>query len=97
MIEATRDSMAARKGTSSTRVDPVGRMLDQRQLEMRVGAGVAVAGEMLAAGGDAILLQVVDEHLAEARHLFGRVGERAITDHGILRVRVDIEHGRVIE
>ena len=34
----------------------VGRMLDQRQLEVRVGAGIAVPGEMLAARCQAGLL-----------------------------------------
>ena len=36
---------------------PIGRMLDERQLEMRVGARVAVTGKVLAARGDALRLQ----------------------------------------
>ena len=39
------------------RAQAIGRMLDERQLEVRVGAGVAVAGKMLAAGGQAGALQ----------------------------------------
>ena len=57
MIVATPASIAARNGTNSTRAQPVGRMLDERQLEMRIGARVAVPGKMLAAGGDALRLQ----------------------------------------
>ena len=53
MIDATPASIAARNGTNSTAREPIGRMLDQRQLEVRVGAGVAVPGKVLAAGGDA--------------------------------------------
>ena len=34
--------------------EAVGRVLDERQLEVRVGAGIAVPGEVLAAGGNAL-------------------------------------------
>ena len=39
------------------RLEPIGRMVEQRQLEVRVGARVAVPGKVLAAGGDAGALQ----------------------------------------
>ena len=45
---------------------PIGRMLDERQLEVRIGAGVAVPGKVLAAGGDALALQRADDRGARA-------------------------------
>ena len=39
------------------RAQPIGRMLDERQLEVRIGARVAVPREVLAARGDALRLQ----------------------------------------
>ena len=76
---------------------PIGRMLDERQLEMRIGARVAVAGKMLAARGDAFRLQRPDDRAAEPRDLLGLLGERAIADDRVLRVGVDVEHRRVVE
>jgi len=59
---------------------PIGRMLDERQLEMRVRARVAVAGKMLAAGRDAFALQRPDDRCAQASDVLGLLGERAIAD-----------------
>ena len=36
---------------------PLGRMLDERQLQVGIGAGVAMTGKVLAARGDALPLQ----------------------------------------
>ena len=38
-------------------LEAIGRMLDERQLVMRVDARVAVPGKVLAAGGNALRLQ----------------------------------------
>ena len=46
---------------------PIGRVLDERQLEMRIGARVAVPGKVLAAGGDALRLQRPDDRRAPRR------------------------------
>ena len=73
MIVATPASIAALNGTNSTCAQPLGRMLDQRQFEMRIGAGVAVTREMLAAGGDALRLQRADDRGAEPGDLLGLV------------------------
>ena len=54
------------------RLQPIGRMLDQRHLVMRVGAGVAVPGKVLAAGGDALALQRLDDRRPEPRDVFRR-------------------------
>ena len=89
--------MAARNGTSSTRFDAVRWMLDQRQLEMRVGAGIAMPGKVLAACGDAILLQHLDEDLAKPRDFLRCVSERAVANHRVLGVGVNIENGCVVE
>ena len=50
---------------------PLRRMLDERQLEMRIGARVAVTGKMLAAGRDALGLQRADDGGAQPRDLVG--------------------------
>ena len=50
---------------------PLGRMLDQRQLEVRVGARVAVPGKMLAARRDPFGLQRPDDGGAQPRDLLG--------------------------
>ena len=71
MMDATPASIAARNGTNSTLAQPIGRMLDERQLEMRVGARVAMPGKVLAAGGDAFLLQRADDRAPEPRHVLG--------------------------
>ena len=76
---------------------PIGRMLDERQLEMRVDAGVAVPGKVLAARGDALGLQRPDDRRAEPGDVLGALGQRAIADHRVLRVGVDVEHRRVVE
>ena len=61
MIEATRASIAGSERHQLHALEPVGRMLDQRQLEVRVRARVAVSGKMLAARGDPFLLQRLDD------------------------------------
>ena len=73
------------------------RMLDDRKLEMGIGRGVAVPGKMFAAGRHARALQLFDDHAAELRHDFGLLAERAVADDRIFRVRVDVEHRRVVE
>ena len=78
-------------------LEPIGRMVEQRQLEVRVGAGVAVPGKVLAAGGDAGALQRPDDRRAEPGDVFGALGQRAIADHRVLRVGVDVEDRRVVE
>ena len=80
MIAATSASIAALNGTSSTALEAIGRMLDERQLVMRVDARVAVPGKMLAAGGNALGLQRPDDRAAEPRDVFGAFGQRTIAD-----------------
>ena len=77
--------------------EPVWRMLDDREVEVRVDRRVAMSREMLATRRDAIVLQPADDRCAERRHHLGRFGERAIADDRILRVGMDVEDGRVIE
>ena len=76
---------------------PIGRMLDERQFEMRVGAGIAMTGKVLAARREPCALQRADDHPPELRHIFGLFGEGAVADHWILRIGVDVEHRCVIE
>ena len=77
--------------------ETVRRMLHDRQLEMGVGARVAVTGEMFAARRDALGLQRPHDGAAEPRSLLGLLRQRAIADDGILRVGVDVQDGRVVQ
>ena len=77
-------------------LEPVGRMLDERQLVVGVDARIAVPGKMLAAGGDALRLQGLDDDRPEPGDVLGR-RPRPIADHGILRVGEDVEHRREVE
>ena len=61
MMVATPASIAALNGTNSTLAQPLDRMLDERQLEVRIGARVAVTREMLAARRDPFGLQPPDD------------------------------------
>ena len=97
MIAATSASIAARNGTSSTASMRSGAMLDERQLVVRVGARVAMAGKVLAARRDPRPLQRRDDPSPEPGDVVGSVGERAIADDGILRVGEDVEDRRVVE
>ena len=97
MMLATCASIAALNGTSSTSRSRSMRMLDQRQLEMRVGARVAVSGKVLAARRDPFGLQRADDGAAEPRDLFGIVRQGAIADDRIPGIGVDVEHRRVVE
>ena len=89
--------MAARNGSNSIARRRSGGVFDERQLEVRVGAGVAVPGEMLAARGKAGALKRADDHTSEPRDILGAFGERAIADDRVLRVRVDVEDRRIVE
>ena len=98
MMTATSASIAARNGTNSTASQPIGRMLDERQLEMRIGARVAMPGKVLAARGDA-RRPAASRMIAapKPRHVLGALRQRAVADDRVLRVRVDVEHRRVVE
>ena len=77
--------------------DPVGRMLHNREVQMRIDRRVAVPGEMLAARRDAVALQSVDDGGAKRRNLLRVFAERTIANDRILRIGVNVEHGRIVE
>ena len=68
-----------------------------RQLEVGVGAGVAVPGEVLRAGRHAGALQPVDERRDMPGDELGLGAERADADHGVVGVRVHVGHRREVE
>ena len=77
--------------------EPLGIVLDQRQVVVRVGQRVAMAREVLPTGGDAAPLQFLDDGHAERRDVLGALGQRAVADHRVFRVREDVEHRREIK
>jgi D-glycero-alpha-D-manno-heptose-7-phosphate kinase len=77
--------------------ETIRRMFDDRQLQMRVGDRIPVAGEVLSAGGHALSLQPPDDGACEPRHVGGVFAERAVPDDGISGIGVDVEDRRVIE
>ena len=92
MTAATPASTACRNGRQLDVLEPRARVVDHGQVQVRVDVGVAVAGEVLGAGGDAAALQAVDHGGAEPAHELGVVAERAVADDGVLRVRVHVHH-----
>ena len=72
-------------------------MFDERQLVMRIGAGVAVTGKMLAARGDPFRLQRRMIAATQPGDVLGTLGERAVADDRILRIGEDVENGREVE
>ena len=79
------------------RLEPVGRMLDERHFVMGVDTGIAVPGKMLAAGGDTFPLQGLDDDRSEPGDVFRGPGQGPIANHGILRIGENIEHRREVE
>lgn len=76
---------------------PIGGMLDHGKVEMRVDARVAMAGEVLAARRDAVRLERPNDDRAQPRHLLRTLTERAVADHGILGIGMNVEDRRKIE
>ena len=89
--------MAAPNGTNSTLAQPRERMLDERELEMRVGARVAMTRKVFPAGGDTLGLQSANDCGAQPRHVGGFLRQRAVADDRVLRIRMDVEHRRIVE
>ena len=56
-----------------------------------------MAREVLPTGGQAASLQFLDQSHAERRDILGALGQRAVADHRIFRVREDVEHRREIK
>jgi hypothetical protein len=87
---ATPAAATARKGGQLDAREPFAAVLDAGKLEVAVHAGVAMAGEVLGAGGDPLALEPVHEGHGVARHLFGIAREAAIADYRVGRVGVDV-------
>ncbi len=79
------------------RAQTVWGVLDERQLVVRIGAGVAVTRKVFAARRHTLGLKSPNDHRAEPRDLVGAFRQRAIADDGILRVGVNVQHRSVIE
>ncbi len=71
--------------------------LGRRQLQMRVGDRLAVAGKVLGAGRDADALQTLDEGRDLARHDLWVGAERAHADDRARRVDQHVGHRREVE
>ena len=65
-----------------------------RQIEMRIGARIAVAGEMLGGGEPAVFLDAAHEGGDKFGHARGVFAERARVDDGIVGIAVDVRIGR---
>ena len=78
-------------------VESLARMVDQRQLEVRIGARVAMSGKMFTAGGDTRALQRPDDHRPEPRNILGVLRQSAIPNDRVVHVRQHIENGSVVE
>ena len=76
---------------------PRERVLDERELEMRVGARVAVTRKVFPASGDTFGLQSANDCDAQRGHVGGLLRQRTVADDRVLRIRMDIEHGGIVE
>ena len=74
----------------------VGR-LDDRQLDVAVGAGAAVAGNMLDHAGDAARLESVEHGPAERGHLHRLAAERPVADYVVRAFAPHVEQGQAID
>ena len=72
-------------------------MEDDGEIKVAVDRGVAVPGEVLAAGEDVVLLQALEERDGVAHHGAGIAAEGAVADDRVRRVGVDVEDRREIE
>ena len=71
-------------------------MRKPRKIVVRVLVGIPVAREVLGACRD-VLLQSGDHRCTERGHDLRIAGERAVADHGVREVRVDVDHGREVD
>ena len=78
-------------------LEPLARMLDDRQAEMRVDVGVAVPGKMLERGDHAGRLQAADVGRRERADLRRILAERARVDDRVARVVVDVDDRREVD
>ena len=91
-IDARRGRGAKRRQLDS--VQAVAITPDRGKLEVRIGGRVAVPRKMFSARRDTTGVEARGEREREACDVFGRLPERAIADHRIGGVRVDVEDGR---
>ena len=64
---------------------------------MTVELGIAVTGKVFAAGEDTALVEPMRECERVLDHAIRRAPERAISDHRIERIRVDVEDWRKVQ
>ncbi len=69
-------------------------MIDHRQSVVAVGLHIPMTGKVFTAGNDAIVLQGVHIHEAFQRHIVLILSERAVADHRVLGIIIDIYHRR---
>src|SRR5438270_11779623 len=69
---------------------------DACQLEVRIGAGIAMAGKMLGGGQHASIAGGADVSCGEFAYLLRIFTERPRIDDWVRRIRVDVGNGREI-
>ena len=75
----------------------VGGVAHHGQRVVRVGVGVAVAGEVLGGGNDAVALQTLHVSHRLAGHVVAVLAERAVADYGVVGIAVDVGDGREVD
>ena len=89
------DRLAERHELDGTQ--PIRRQLADRQVQVRVDAGVAVPGEVLARRGEAGALERLDQRPPQRGDVLDALREGAVADGRVLRVGQDVEDRREIE
>ena len=67
-------------------------MVDLRQRVVRIGVGVAVAGEVLGGGEHVLVLHALHVGQALGRHIVFVFAKRAVVDHRVVGVVVHVDH-----
>ena len=72
-------------------------VLDHRQFQVGIEAGVAVTGKVLPAGGHALRFQRTDEDRAQTRDLARILRQRTVADDRVGGIGVHVEHRREVQ
>ena len=80
------------EGKEFKRFELGARLVDHRQLEVRIDMRVAVAGEVLDAAGHALAQRAAHPRAGQARDIVRVFAEASLGDDRVVRVVVDVEH-----
>ena len=72
-------------------------IIDHWQVKMRIGIGISMTRKVLSAGQNAIVLHTFHVHVAFSGHIVTVFAKRAIIDHWVGGVVVDVNIGSKVD